>query len=421
MKILIYSANYAPELTGIGRYSGEMAAWLSERGHRVRVIAAPPYYPAWKIDPRYRWPPYRRESIEGVDIWRAPLWVPKQPSGLARALHLASFASLSAPLALMSITWRPDVVLTVAPFLSCAPIGWLTARLCGARSWLHIQDFELDAAFGLGLLKGSGLRRFALACECSLLQRFDVVSTISMRMAERLRDKGVQPERVRLFPNWVDTNAVRPLMRTSTYRSELGIPDDVFVVLFAGTLGSKQGLELIPQAARYLAHRRDVLFVVCGDGAMKPRLQEGCAYLTNVRLLPLQPVDRLCELLNLADVHLLTQNPEVRDLVLPSKLTGMLASGRPVLATTVEGTEIASVLATSGAIVPPGDACALAAAVERLADDSSRCSELGERARAYAVRNFAKDVVLERVEQEMDELAAGRGAVLPDRSDRALP
>ena len=195
MKILIYSANFAPEPTGIGKYSGEMAAWLAAQGHDVRVVAAPPYYPAWKLETGYAWPPYRREQWQGVDVWRAPLWVPRTPGGLKRVLHLATFALSSLPVMLWQVFWRADVVMTVAPFFLCAPAGWLTARLSGASAWLHIQDFEVDVAFQMGLLKGRVLQNLALGIERWMLRRFDVVSSISGRMLDRLRQKGVLERR----------------------------------------------------------------------------------------------------------------------------------------------------------------------------------------------------------------------------------
>src|ERR1700722_1603193 len=96
MRILIYSTNFAPEPTGIGKYSGDMACWLADHGHEVRVVCAPPYYPAWQLDGKYRWPLYRREKWRGVDVWRTPLWVPKSPKGgLTRVVHLLSFAITS--------------------------------------------------------------------------------------------------------------------------------------------------------------------------------------------------------------------------------------------------------------------------------------------------------------------------------------
>jgi colanic acid biosynthesis glycosyl transferase WcaI len=401
MKILLYSANFAPEPTGIGKYSGEMAAWLATQGHQVRVVAAPPYYPAWQLATGYAWPPYRREQWQGVDVWRAPLWVPRNPGGMLRVVHLLTFALSSLPVMLSQVLWRPNVVMTVAPALVCAPAGWLTARFCGARAWLHIQDFEVDVAFQMGLLKNKALQRLVLASERWLLRRFDVVSTISRKMMGRLATKGVTPEKICFFPNWVDIDHIRPLANPSSYRVELGIAPDAVVMLFSGTLGNKQGLMVIPDAARRLMQVPGVVFVVCGDGVMKPELEAAARELPNLKLLPLQPFARLSELLGLADVHLLTQSADAEDLVLPSKLTGMLASGRPVIATCNAGTEIAVVVQHCGLVVAPGDGAALALAVEQMVNDVAMRRRLGSQARAYAETNLARDSVLGRLAKKI--------------------
>ncbi len=397
MRILIYSANFAPEPTGVGKYSGEMAAWLVGEGHEVRVIAAPPYYPAWKIARGYRWPPFRRETLAGADVRRAPIWVPKSPGGIKRMLHLLSFALTSFPLILMQLPWRPHMVITVAPAFMCAPAGLLAAALTGAKSWLHLQDFEIDVAFRMGLLKGKLLQRVALRMESWLLRRFDTVSTISSRMMERLLLKGVAAERVRYFPNWVDVGRVGSWRSRQRYRAELGIPDGATVALFSGTLGGKQGLMVIPAAAGLLQSRTDIVFVVCGDGVMKPRIEAAASGLANFHLIPLQPKERLRELLAMADLHLMPQSPDAADLVLPSKLSGMLASGRPVVAACRSGTEIAEIVAHCGVVVAPDDASALADAVVELAEDPTRRRELGHRARDIAETRFERDSTLRRV------------------------
>jgi colanic acid biosynthesis glycosyl transferase WcaI len=393
MRILIYSANFAPEPTGIGKYSGEMAWWLAEHGHEVRVVAAPPYYPTWKVDRKYLWPPFRHEQWRGVDVWRAPLWVPKSPTGLTRLLHLISFAITSFPVMIWQIAWRPDVVLTVAPAFVCAPAGLLTARLCRARAWLHLQDFEVDVAFRMGLLKGKLLQRIVLRIERWVLRRFDTVSTISGRMIERLLTKGVAPVRTRYFPNWVDVTRIGT-MASGNFRKKLGIPPDAIVVLFSGTLGGKQGLQVIPEAAGRLAARGDIVFVVCGDGVVKPSLEIAAAALPNLMILPLQPSGRLADLLSMADIHLLPQSPDAADLVLPSKLSGMLASGRPVIATCRSGTEISGIVSQCGIVVEPEDGSNLALAIVKLADDPDLRFELGRRARTFAEANFERDAVL---------------------------
>ena len=189
-----------------------------------------------------------------------------------------------------------------------------------------------------------------------MLRRFDRVSSISARMLERLQLKGVQPGRVVHFPNWVDVNAISPSAGPSAYRAELGIAADAVVAMYSGSMAGKQGLELLPEAARELARvMPNLVFVLCGDGIYRRTIEAQCADLPNVRLLPLQPLERLGDLLNMADVHLLPQLPDVADLVMPSKLTGMLASGRPVLAIADPGTELAHVVTSRGKVVPSDD------------------------------------------------------------------
>lgn len=396
MRILIYSCNFAPEPTGIGKYSGEMAEWLVAHGHSVRVVCALPYYPQWKRDPNFVGRAYRKDCWRGAAVWRAPIWVPQSPTGMKRVLHLMSFALASIPLLLRQIFWRPDRVVTVAPAFVCAPAGWLTARLTGARAWLHLQDFEVDLAFKLGLLKSNSIQRVVLLLERMILRGFDNVSTISAKMVQLLHAKGVEPARTEYLPNWVDIAHINPSLSGDRYRKELGISHDATVVLFSGSMGGKQGLMAIPAVAAELAARSDIVFVVSGDGVMKPELQAAAASLPNVRFMPLQPLERLGELLCLADIHLLPQNAEASDLVLPSKLSGMLASGRPVITMSRPGTELEGVVSECGLVVAPGDTPALQQAICRLTDDRRMREEFGRKARAYAEAHFERDLVLTR-------------------------
>lgn len=410
MKVLIYGINFAPELTGVGKYSGEMATWLAAKGHEVRVITAPPYYPNWSIGVGYSSRRWRRENVEGVGVWRCPLWIPSTVTGLKRLLHLASFALSSLPAMLLQLRWRPDIIWIVEPALFCAPTAAAIARLSGGKAWLHVQDYEVDAAFELGLLRGAFLRRLVLAGERWLMQRFDRVSTISGRMLQLALAKGVESERLRFFPNWVDIASVQP-MSSSSYRAELGIPANAIVALYSGNMGRKQGLEVLADTALHLQDERDLAFVFCGDGPGKEDLIQRCGGLPNVRFLDLQPVERLSDLLALADVHLLPQKADAADLVMPSKLTGMLASGRPVVATAAQTTELGQVVqerAQCGVLVPPDNFKAIAKAVLELAKDPERRARLGASGRAYAEREVDREVVLCRFERDLLECVGER-------------
>jgi colanic acid biosynthesis glycosyl transferase WcaI len=403
MRLLVYGVNYAPELTGTGKYTAEMAEALAARGHDVRVVTAPPYYPEWRVAEGWSSWRYRRETRSGVKVWRAPLWVPARPSGTTRLLHLALFALSSAVPMALQMRWRPDVVMVVAPTLLCAPVALAVARAVGGKTWLHVQDFEVDAAFSLGLLDNARVARIARAIERALLTRFDVVSSISTKMVERLQTLGVEELKVFYAQNWVDVETIRPLDRISDYRRELSLPDDAKVVLYAGNMGKKQGLEHLAAAAALLVERGDIRFVFCGEGPTKAELVKRCAGLSNCRIIGLQPVDRLNELLNLADIHVLPQRADAADLVMPSKLTGMMASGRAIIATALEGTELYDVVASRGVVVKPDDAHALAEAIAALADDAPRRAALGAAARRYAQNNLSPVAVFGRIEAKLIE------------------
>ncbi|MDR7150624.1 colanic acid biosynthesis glycosyl transferase WcaI [Hydrogenophaga palleronii] len=413
MKFLFYGINFAPELTGIGKYTGEMAQWLASAGHEVRVITAPPYYPAWKVGAGYSARHYRTEAWQGVRVTRAPLWVPQRPGGLKRLLHLGSFALSSLPVLLAQWRWKPDVVWVVEPPLMCAPAAVAFASLRGAKSWLHIQDYEVDAAFDLGLIKGATLRRWVQRAERWLMRRFDRVSTISGRMVDRAVSKGVDTERVLHFPNWVDISGITPLVAPSPYRDELGLAPDAVVALYSGNMGNKQGLETLAEVARLLQDEPRIQLVFGGNGSGRDDLQARCAGLTNVRFLDLQPLERLSDWLGLADVHLLPQRADAADLVMPSKLTGMLASGRAVLATAMPDTELCRVVtqdAACGLVVPPENPAAMADALRALAADPAWRNRLGANGRRHAEAELSQDVILRRFEMQLMALVQGEPA-----------
>lgn len=408
MKILFYGINFAPELTGIGKYTGEMAQWFAEQGHEVRVITAPPYYPAWKVSegcPNA----YVTEQWNGVTVYRTPLWVPAQPSGIKRLVHLASFALSSLPTLFRQWSWKPDVVWTVEPALMCAPATVTFAKLNGAKSWLHVQDYEVNAAFDMGLIKAKWLRGFVEACERWLMRCFDRVSSISGQMLKLARAKGMDEQKVISFPNWVDISAIQPLKELSPYRRELKISDDKIVVLYSGNMGGKQGLEILAEAARIIAEEKNenIQFVFCGNGAGRAELEKACVGLNNVIFLELQPIERLGELLGLADIHLLPQRADAADLVMPSKLTGMLASGKSVIATATIDTELGYVItqdAACGLIVQPENSHSLAEAIIQLSKDTESRRIYGQNGRRYAENSLSKEKILRKFEKDLISL-----------------
>lgn len=403
MRILVVGINYAPDLIGVAKYNTELCEALVSFGHQVRVVTAPPYYPEWSIPPAYKGWRYRVETVNDVSITRSPIYVPATPTGAKRLIHHASFALASLwPVVSASLRWRPDVVFSVAPSLMSASFSAWIARRIGAISWLHLQDFEVDAAFDLGLLSNRRLRTPMVAVERAILRSFDCVSSISPAMLDRLVAKGVDKDRIREVRNWTDTTQIVPGSRNTLFRKELGLDDSHFVGLYSGTMSNKQGLELIIEAAGRLNQSdSNIRFVLCGEGPHKTMLQNLAAGLTNVQFLGLQAGGRFAELLKTADFHLIPQKAEAADLVLPSKLGGIFATGRPLIVMASPGTGLAIEVAGAGLVIPPGDAHALATAVGTLADHPQLCCSLGEGARKTALLRWDKAAILNALEQTM--------------------
>ncbi len=210
--------------------------------------------------------------------------------------------------------------------------------------------------------------QLALHWEKSVLKKFDRVSSISHHMVDRINSKGIQKEKTILFPNWVDTKKIYPMPhRDNLYRSKLGISNDQIVILYSGNMGAKQGLEIIIETAKQLQEDQRLVFVLCGNGSVKSDLEKTASVLQNIKFMDLQPPEQLNQLLNSADIHILPQQAGAADLVMPSKLLGMLASGKPVIATANPGTELADNVGRVGIVTQPGDVDALVQAMEKTA------------------------------------------------------
>lgn len=417
MRILVLGINAPPEKIGIAVYTGELAQALARMGHEVEIVTAKPYYPEWRVQDGYRRPLWWRETLAGVRLLRCPIYVPQRPTGARRLLHHASFALAALiPMLWKALVRRPNVVLCVAPSMIAAPIGWAAARLGGSVAWLHVQDFEVDAAVATGLLRGgSRAVRWAKTIERFVVRAFDRVSSIGQEMCERLVALGADPSCVRQMRNWADLEMVVPLPDgASSFREEWHVSTP-HVALYSGNIANKQGIEIVVEAAERLAHRDDLTFVICGSGPNRAALVAQAQGMRNVVLGELQPKARLSDLLSLATVHLLPQKADAADLVLPSKLTNMLASGRPVVATATPGTGLAREVAGCGVITPPGDAAAFAAAIGELLDDAPRRADYGRAARARAERDWNKETIVAKFTADLEDAVAARGALAAER------
>lgn len=406
MKFLLYSINYAPELTGIGKYNGELARVLSQLGLEVSVITAPPYYPEWCIHPVFK----NRFIVQvdaGVKVVRCPIYVPAKLSTFKRLVHLFSFSLTSAGGLLKQLPRKPDILFVVQPTLFCVPFALFFAKLRGIKTVLHIQDYELDAMFGLGMSKPGLLKRLACKMETFLYRRFDMVSSISYSMLKRAESKGVDPAKLLFFPNWSDTDFVNPTIDASRLRQAWGFAQEDKIILYSGNMGQKQGLEIIVEAAKQFSAEPNIKFLLIGSGAYRATLEQlvANAGLNNVQFKDLQPWELVPQILVMADLHLVVQKLGVADAVLPSKLTNILAAGGHALVTAEDNTELAEIAKKHPGIyylVPPEQPAAFIAGIKHCLQTNN--TPYNAIARDYAVANLNRDQIIDRFVADMQTL-----------------
>ena len=412
MKILIHSLYFHPDKTGIAKYSGEMAQWFKARGHVVEVVTGFPHYPEWRLSPDYPRTRFLTEDWDGVTIHRVPHYVPTQGrvTALQRITLDATFflSSLWKWFGLFRGAHGFDAVIAVCPpmFTGIPPLYSAWFRKV---PWVyHIQDFQVDAALRLKILKIGIFGKLLYRLENFLVRAATRVASITPSMCRRAAAKGADESRLLFLPNWADVRGLKPTDRDNSFRRDHAPGEADMLVLYAGAMGAKQGLELIIDVARGLRNDPRFHFLIVSAGPEFQRLQSlaRSANLSNITFLPLQPLERLGDMLAAADVHLVIQKADAADLVMPSKLTNILAIGRPAVATAEAGTALWDVVVgnDAGVAVPPEDAAALQAALIRLAEHPDDRQRMGANARRYAEMNLDQDAILSRFEGQLIEM-----------------
>ncbi|WP_228372896.1 glycosyltransferase [Demequina subtropica] len=380
-RVTFVGINYPPERTGIAPYTGAMARRLAERAAVIRVVTAQPHYPEWRIHEGYGgW--RTRETLDGVTVDRVRHLVPRRPQGLPRLVSEVTFGVRAA----LSRWGRPQAVVLVSPALFSSAIAAVRARVRhrDASVTVWVQDL-----YGRGIAEATGeqgtVAKVVRAVEGRLLRDADRVVVIHDRFrAAVVADYGVDPDRVQVVRNWTHLPAHAPIDRAHA-RAERGWASET-VVLHAGNMGVKQGLEHVVTAAR-LAQERGVpvRFVLLGDGGERARLEREAAGLRNIEFIRPLDDEAFRGALAAADVLLVHEAPGVVEMAVPSKLTSYFDAARPVVAATspvgITAEEVRA--ARAGVVVESGDPAALVEAIVELTARPDRGDALGANGRAY--------------------------------------
>jgi colanic acid biosynthesis glycosyl transferase WcaI len=334
-KILLISHNFSPEPIGIGKYNGEMLSWLVNRGYDCTVVTTFPYYPFWKVQEPYtnRW--YKKEVVYNaksdatLTIYRCPSYIPSDPTGKQRALQDFSYWVTKFFMVFKFIFFKQkfDLIITIAPPFHLAYLGLMLKKFNGGKLLYHIQDMQIEAARDLKLFSKKTVLAGLFKVEHKILKDADFVSSISNGMIKKIKAK-VDRE-ISFFPNWVDTDYYFPLPNREKLKTKWGYKPDDIVYLYSGAVGVKQRLERILVTAEQLLNHQHIKFIICSSGPYKDQLHEQAKRkgLNNISFLQVQEKEVFNEFLNMADIHLVLQIADAGDLVMPSKLTTILAVG----------------------------------------------------------------------------------------------
>lgn len=413
MRVLIIGLNYRPELTAIGPYTAGLAEHLVSRGDQVTVLTGLPHCDEWQIAPGTSRALVRKETIDGVAVIRAAHYVPAAQSAIRRALFEGTFG-LTGLLASLRLR-HMDAILGVVPNLSGGILARLTGKRLRAPYGLLFQDLMGPAARQSGIAGGRAVARATSAAEAWATTGARAVGVVAKNFIPYLASLGVAPSRIHHVPNW--SRLAAPQLSPVETRAHFGWPNEHQIVLHAGNLGLKQGLEQVVKAARLAAERGDpVRFVLSGGGNQAVAIRGAAQDLANVSLLGVQPDGMHASLLAAANVLLLSERPTQVDMSLPSKLTSYFAAGRPIIAAVPLGGGSAAEVERSGAgiAVPPGNPEALLGALARLRSEPALVAELAAAGPAYAEANTAAGPCLARAAALVDTIA-GRASTASGR------
>jgi colanic acid biosynthesis glycosyl transferase WcaI len=410
MRLLVLCPHFSPDPAPTGEVITRIVHELGERGHEVHVVTALPWYTHHAVETEWSGRPVRREVTSWGSITRVHPFPSDKTSIVRRAMSFGGFCALAGLASLRG--GRLDAVMAMSPPLPLGLVGRAAAAVHRCPLVFNVQDVFPDIAVQLGKLNDERLIRAARWLERTTYEHAAAVTVLSDDLQDNVAAK-VDPSHraaVRVIPNFVDTNLVRPLDRRTRYRRELGITDDQTVVLYAGNVGFSQSLDLVVAAARRLQARRDVVFVVNGGGSGLAELKAATVGLRNVLYAPYQPRERLAEVLASGDLHVVPLRKGLAGSSVPSKTYSILAAGRPLLAAIDSGTEVARVVAAAGCgrAVPPDDPEAFVAAVMAMVDDPAGRAAMGASARAWVERWISPAAVAEAYEALFAEVSGRR-------------
>jgi glycosyltransferase involved in cell wall biosynthesis len=395
LRILVFNQYYWPGVEATAHLLSELCTELAKEFDVTVVTGALANAPAGV------------EHRDGVEIVRVPSTSFERRKLSLRALNYLTY--------LGSSVWRglterpPDVVFCMTDPPVIADVALVVAKRFRVPLVVVTQDVFPEIAVQLKRLDNPLVIGVLRAAIRFYLRRADRIVAIGDTMRERLEEKGARPDRLAVIPNWVDTTSLAPRPRDNGWARRHALVGR-FVVMHSGNVGHAQNLDALVRAATFLRDLDDLRIVIVGGGARRKELERLSRVLEvdQVQFLPYQPREILSESLSAADVHVVGLARGLAGYIVPSRLYGILAVGRPVIVAADAASETARVIERAGAgiVVPPARPELLARAIRRAHDGELPLEEMGERGRELVAGEADRSVAVARYRELLREVAA---------------
>jgi len=405
MRILFLSDNFPPETNAPATRLYEHASRWVKAGHEVTVITCAPNFPEGVLFPGYRNDWRRVEMVDGIRVVRVKTYITANEGFVRRTLDYMSFMVMAFLVGLFER--RPDVIVSTSPQFFCAIGAWALAVAKWRPYVFELRDLWPASIVAVGAMKESLAIRVLERVELFLYRRADAVVSVTESFREDLVSRGIPRDKIHVVLNGVDLSRYEPRERDAALAREFGL-EGKFVAGYMGTHGLAHALPKVLEAAERLRHREDIAFFFAGAGADRARVERIVAErgLTNIKLIPRQPKERMPALWSLCDLALVPlRNDPVFTTVIPSKIFESMGMGVPILMSLPEGEATAIIRRTgSGICVPPEDSGAMAEAIERLVARPDEVAALRAAALAAAPQ-FSRDAGAERMARVLAGMA----------------
>jgi colanic acid biosynthesis glycosyl transferase WcaI len=401
MNIMIVVNNFPPRINSAAHLYYELSESLKEKGHNVTVITeVPDIDNGIDKERKFKNKVFYSEDMNGIKVNRVPALSFLRRGSVGKALRFLLACFVFATRGILSR--RADVILVFSPELYMGISGYIIAKIKRIPVVLNIQDIHPKVLIDLGILANPFIIKLFLAMEYYSYKNAHYIIVYSKGNKEYLRQKGVDPDKIFIVPNWTDTELITVSDRMNEFRRAYNLGEK-FIVSYAGSMQRAQGLETIVEAAVLLKLNEDIVFLLVGDGESKPLLQKEIRdkKTNNVILLPLQPKEKYISVLTASDVHLLPLSKALPPYEVPGKLSNLMASGRPIVASVNPDGDAAKIIRQAGCgyCVEPGESTILSRAIFELYKNKKMRQKMGQNARRYAEKKFSRARCVNRFEE----------------------